>query len=323
MGMRGFRAMVACALLVAAGCGDEEANTEGVAIGESQEAAYATVFPAAADGALWFANPDDGRVTRVDADSGDIAQVIDLVEPETDFNPLPHALAAGPDGDLWVTLQRSGKVARIDPATNEVAESVTLGVYPYGIAVAATDVWVTDFEAGIVARVDKATGREVARNETIDSPMGVMVTAGAVWVTGHREGTVFRLDPETAEVTGRVGSLGELNGFAADDEALWVGASSSGLVRIDPGTLQPEPVDLGGPVYGVAVGRDGIWVTTGPAFGCDETNSAVVLVDPESLAELGRAPLACAFAVAAAPDGRAVAASDAEPASLAALEWNG
>lgn len=315
--------LLACALLVTPGCGEDEADPEGVTIGKTQEAAYATLFPAAADGALWFANPDDGGVTRVDADSGEVTQVIDLVEPETDFNPLPHAVAAGPDGDLWVTLQRSGRVARIDPATNEVAESLSLGVYPYGIAVDATEVWVTDFEAGIVARVDKATGRELARNEKIDSPMGVVVTPGAVWVASHREGTVFQLDPETARVTGRVESLGELNGFVADEEALWIGTSSSSLVRIDPGTLETESVELGSPVYGVAVGRDGIWVTTGPVFGCDETNSAVVLVDPGSLTELGRVPLACAFAVAAARDAGAVAGSDADPASLAALAWNG
>ncbi len=316
--------LLACvALAGTTSCGEDE-EPRGLTLGTSQEAELAYLFTTSAGGDLWFPNPDAGHLTRVDASSGEVEQVIDLVEPENDFNPRLNTVTTDPDGDVWIPLQRSRSVVRLDISTDSVAQTLPVDLYPYGIAATETDLWISDFEASVVIRVDQATGRELARISTIDSPMGIVVTPGAVWVESHREGTIFRIDPATAKIVGRVDSLGMLHGMAADDDALWVASTDSNrLVRIDLDTLETESVVLDGRTYGVAVGADGVWVTTSPGDGCNETNSAVVLVDPDTLTVLGRVPLACAFAIAAAPDGPAVAATDDPPGSVVALKWNG
>jgi len=46
-------------------------------------------------------------------------------------------------------------------------------------------------------------------------------------------------------------------------------------VRIDSATLELDSIPRGSNAYGIAVGDDGVWVTTGPQDGCNSENSAV------------------------------------------------
>ena len=312
----GALALVLAACL--AGCGEKGLTVERTA---KAEAAY--LFTTVADGDVWLPNPDAGQVTRVDGKSGDVVATIDVRDYDG-FNPHPQTLTTDPDGDVWVPLLRNHAAARIDPRTNKVVQNVPVEIDPYGIAATGSDLWMSDFEAEVIIRVDRASGRELARITDVRSPMGRVVAAGDVWVESHREGVITRIDPDTNRVVSHIDSLGTLHGLAPSADALWVAATSkTSLTRIDLETLEPDSVDLGAPTFGVAVGDDGIWVTTGPGDGCDETNSSVVLVDPRSLEELGRSPLACAFAIGASPRGLTVVGTDDAAPTVVGLRWHG
>ena len=203
-----------------------------------------------------------------------------------------------------------------------MSETVELPVAPYGIAVTATDIWATGFEQGLIVRVDRATGREVARLTDLASPTAVVVAHDAIWVAEHRSGEIARIDPATNKVTDIVETGSTLERLTSSSDAIWAAANTgSALVRVDATSLEQTSLSLGSNAYGVAVSNDGIWVTIGPQQGCDETNSYVVLVDPERFEERGRVAVACAFSVAVGPTGLVVAGSDAFPPALVPLRW--
>ena len=94
-------------------------------------------------------------------------------------------------------------------------------------------------------------------------------------------------------------------------------------MRIDSATLELDSIPRGSNAYGIAVGDDGVWVTTGPQDGCNSENSAVVLIDAQRRQELVRAEVGCAFALAAAPGGLVVAGTDDTPSTIVMLRWLG
>ena len=293
--------------------------SDNIVVEAAVDADFATQFTAVADGDLWFPNPDEGTVTRVDGRSGKILATIKVAEPRP---PLPQAVTADPSGQVWVAATSAASALRVDPKNNRVSETVKLPVAPYGIAVTATDIWATGFEQGLIVRVDRATGREVARLTDLASPTAVVVAHDAVWVAEHRTGQVARIDPTTNKVTDIVETGSTLERLTSSSDAIWAAANTgSALVRVDPTSLEQTSLSLGSNAYGVAVSNEGIWVTIGPQQGCDETNSYVVLVDPERLEERGRVPIGCAFAVAAGPTGLVIAGSDGFPPALVPLRW--
>ncbi len=283
---------------------------------------FAYLFTTVADGDVWLPNSDDGAITRIDGDSGEVRAHIDLHEPGSVDNPQPQSLTTDPAGDVWAPLLMAGAAVRIDPRTNRIVERVPVDFHPYGVAATNTDLWLTDFEAGLVVRIDRSTGREIARIAEVTTPTAVVVAAGSVWVVDHRRGAVVQIDPATDRVVDRVHPLGSLEGIAASEDALWVASTSNRAVyRIDLDTRAFREVKVGAPAYGVAVGDAGIWVTTGPKNGCDTSNSAVVLIDRSSLRERGRTAISCAFAVGAAPGDLVVVGTDETEPTIVTLRW--
>lgn len=345
-GMRRAAWVLVAAMLVAA-CGDDDdggggegaattttvdavttttaAPTTGIVTEGVVASVFSTQFTTVADGDGWRPNADDGMVTRVDGETGDIVAEIPVGDPDVPgANPDPQSLTTDPSGQVWATVNSTEAAVRIDPAMNEVVESVPVGFPPYGIAVTDTDIWVTGFEEHLVVRLDRATGQEVARLTDQTSPTAIVAAHGSIWVANHRSGNVVRIDPATNAVVGTVATAGSLEGMAASADAVWVaGNSARKVVRIDAATLETVDVPFEINVYGVSVGPDGVWAAMGPQDGCDDENSFIVLIDAAQQEELGRAAVDCAFDVTALPSGLVLAGSDGEPSGFTLLRWRG
>ena len=140
---------------------------------------------------------DCGRVTRIDAESGDAVATIVLPK-------YPRSFAYGFDA-VWAEVEvpdgSPALVVKIDPATNQV--------------VAQTELPGTAIVGG--------TGHP-----------RIAVGAGAVWMQYGDQLT--KIDPASGAVVGQaqVDTWGS-GGVVADDAGVWVVGSGGGVVAIDPG----------------------------------------------------------------------------------------
>jgi YVTN family beta-propeller protein len=194
------------------------------------------------DGVLWVAAFDDGSISKVDLDSGEV--VGDPIELEDAF---PSALAFG-FGSLWVADVVDDTVIRLDPATGEIEETISVGESPTGIAVDDHGVWVANFNDSTVSHIDPT--RNAPKGEAVvvgGQPGGIAAGEGYIWVSRQprydeagdlvTEGAVIRIDPTETEWTGEVFEVGEApQGIAVGAGSIWVADQESDTVT----RLMPE-----------------------------------------------------------------------------------
>ena len=89
---------------------------------------------AAADGAVWIADPVGGKLVRIDAATRKVVARIPVGHG-------PAGVAVGAGG-VWVTNYDDGTVSRIDPETNTVVGTIEVGPHPDHIAAGEGGVWV-------------------------------------------------------------------------------------------------------------------------------------------------------------------------------------
>jgi DNA-binding beta-propeller fold protein YncE len=121
-------------------------------------------------GSFWIYHPD-GRLLRVDRDSGAIAAELALA-PDLYF----PGIAVG-DGAVWLAVMESQEVIRVDPATNRVTERIPVSGAPDHIAVHGGSLWLVLSQDDAVIRIDPATGAETARI-AVDHPTRVVAVPG-------------------------------------------------------------------------------------------------------------------------------------------------
>lgn len=169
---------------------------------------------------------DCGRVTRIDAASGDVSATI--VVPK-----LPRSLAYGFDA-LWAEVEipdnSPALVVKIDPATNQV--------------VAQADIPGTVIAGG--------TGHPQ-----------IAAGAGAVWVLYGNELT--KLDPASGVVVGQAQLAVYGDGLVANDRGVWVieNGERQGVSAIAPSTLEAHQLASlpGGFIQSSTIDGDSIWLT--------------------------------------------------------------
>jgi YVTN family beta-propeller protein len=183
-----------------------------------------------ADGSLWLALTTVGVVQRLDSQDG---HVIASVELEAG---LLGGMAVSP-GAVWVASARDNHVWRIDTTTNRVAQMLTVGQFPWSMAVSGNSLWVCsrDDTQGL-RRIDTRTNQVVATIDVteqapgkVSSKCGGVVAApdGSVWVINHNvaslESDLLRIDP-TSDTVGSSTNLGAgvAPSFAATNDAVWV-----------------------------------------------------------------------------------------------------
>ncbi len=100
----------------------------------------------ASHNSIWALNEDDGTVTRIDADSGEVQATIPVGEkgPSGHIVATEDAIWARPAGALYV---------RIDPARNEVTHELRGDFGSGGLAIGFGSIWATDLEDGKVWRL--------------------------------------------------------------------------------------------------------------------------------------------------------------------------
>jgi peptide/nickel transport system substrate-binding protein len=218
-------------------------------------------------GSLWVAQPDRGRVVRVDLDDGEVRDTIEV-------GASPSGIAFGA-GSVWVTNAGDGTVSRIDPETNFAGEPLPAGSRPTGIAFGGGALWVADTLGGQLLRIDPTSG-EAQRAPLAGPPSGVVFTEGGVWVT-TAPASVVRIDPDGLDVvlTRAVGSgpSAVLSAFGS----VWVANELDGTVsRIEPSTgRELSKVPVGDGPNALAASGGTLWVTT-------RYDGVVTAIDPAS-----------------------------------------
>jgi YVTN family beta-propeller protein len=204
-------------------------------------------------GSVWVANQRAGTVSRVDADTRQIATI--------DVGADPSALAFG-GGSLWVVGAERRGVSQIDPGTNRVLRAIEVSNTPSGVAVGFGAVWITSAVDGNVTRIPLTQGRQLKAIAVGTSPTAIAVGAGALWVASETGGSVVRIDPESGRV---VNAINVGNGPAAvafGEGAVWVANRHDGTVsRIDPRTdAVTDTLPVGTEPTAIASGEGAVWI---------------------------------------------------------------
>jgi len=251
--------------------------------------------PSAADAeSVWVANTLDDTVSRVDAESGQVATIdvagepagiatgegfawvtdategtVDQIDPSANRIVGSLEVGNGPRGvavafgAVWVLAAVDGEVVRVDLGNGEVTKRIPVGSRPTAIAAGAGSLWITDEAAGAVVRVEPGSGRVSEAIAVGNGPGSVAFGAGAVWVANRIDGTVSRIDPVTDSVTSTVEVGTGPSALAVGEGAVWVANAGSGTVsRLAPDTADvEETIDVGGSPSGLTAASGAVWAS--------------------------------------------------------------
>jgi YVTN family beta-propeller protein len=270
-------AVLAAAIFAIAGSRDDAARVTGDGVGVIENgkvvrAGTMATSPsdiAAGAGSLWVTSTDQQTVSRVDPDSGEVRQTIQVGSGAS-------AVAAD-DRGVWVTNSLAGTVSRIDPRTNGVVQAIAVGGTPDAVALDRRTVWVANKDAQTVTRLDARTGARLGRLPAGPSTQALAVGAGSLWVADEERNVVLRIDPLRKAVVDTVPVGNGPVDVAVAHGSVWAANNLDGTVsRIDPdsgGVVATIPVGDG--PRGLASTHDGLWVT-------NEFDGTVMMIDPRA-----------------------------------------
>jgi DNA-binding SARP family transcriptional activator/ABC-type branched-subunit amino acid transport system substrate-binding protein/streptogramin lyase len=226
-------------------------------------------------GAIWIGNGGEssypGSISRIDPDSGAVDATIDLpgsgVRGYFQGGGTDQQLIAVTDEAVWV-INRDFTVSRIDPRTNRVVATIA-DVAATSIATGEGEVWVVGDEG--VAEIDPATNAVSRRIEVAaESLTSLAVGAGAVWVADPVGGSVWRVDVGREHVLRTIPLELGVGWVAFGEGAVWATNEVADTVhRIDPTTNRARVVRRMPAPAGVAVGEEGVWVTSAGQLSAD------------------------------------------------------
>jgi streptogramin lyase len=214
----------------------------------------------------------DGRVVRVDPDTGRVREVaragIHVDSMATGF------------GSLWVTstdtsMLRDG-LYRLDPRSGRVRKVVGPW-WSASLAIGAGAVWVADFARNVVFRIDPRTGR-VTHAAGVPGRLFGRLAAGdrLVWaparisrrVVGNGPTAVWRLHPRTLGLRWGFRRSCDMS-LLPSGRRVWVLDTCDGtLRRFDPETGSwTEPIRTGPWATSITSGFGSIWVSDGAIVG--------------------------------------------------------
>jgi streptogramin lyase len=262
-----------------------------------------TQWIAVTEDAIWLPQASAGTVSRVNIGTAEIVASV-----RTGIADDANAVAVGPDGSVWAGRAKQGGVSRIDPRTNKVVETIELDDFTvYGLAFDGNRLWLTDFDNHQVGVLDLQT-RQLTRIPGTEEvgPTSVAVGGGMVWVAETRAARVLRIDAATATVIDRIDLPEPALHITYGFDSAWVNLVRGGIVaRYGNDGSEIGRVRLAGQfAYGMAIGRDAVWATSGPAEKCHEKreDSFLTRIDPGTVQATNRLVVPCGFAVAEAAE---------------------
>jgi streptogramin lyase len=200
---------------------------------------------AASGETVWATIAKENKVTRFEASTGEAVESWDLAA----------ACGVTAEGDTaWVTSPADAAVYVLQEGVADPIQRIDVAPDIFDIALDETSAWVSsDSDGGTVWRIDRATYEAtlVGKFPGVDA---IEVAFGSVWPTSRPQRHLWKLDPADGTVLGQL-DLREPSGVVAIGDALWITLYQTGLVQLDPATLdirseQQLPYGyLGPPVY--------------------------------------------------------------------------
>ena len=274
---------------VAAGPFDVGEGPDGIAVGE---------------GAVWVAVSAEGKLARIDPDSGKVTTI--------DVGDDPDSVVTG-FGSVWVSITGESKVVRVEPGEQpEVIGSFDVGARPEGLAISGRAVWSANAGDGSVTQINAETGETSTVTGVGDGPVGLAIGAGAVWVANSKDGTLGRVDGGKRALAATVTGIGpDPRAVAIVERNVWVLTAGDGRVwRVDADANQVTgSVKVGRNPRSIATDGTRLWVT-------ENAGARVAEIDPATMRVLQRSKVATGpIGVAVSPDSIWVTAFSADRVS--------
>jgi virginiamycin B lyase len=222
-----------------------------------------------ADGVVWYTAQRDGKLGRLEPESGKIELV-----PLGD-GAAPHGVIIGPDGAPWVTEGGTNSIVRVDPQTREVKRWPLPETRRWANLNTATfdkrgRIWFTG-QSGIYGRLDPATGKmDVWDAPRGRGPYGITTTPGGdVYYASLAGNHIARVDLDSGAATviePPTKDQGARRVWSDSTGRIWVSEWNSGNVSVyDPKakTWKTWRLPGGSPrTYAVYVDeRDVVWLS--------------------------------------------------------------
>jgi hypothetical protein len=250
---------------------------------------------------VWVVDPIEATVTRIDPDTDEVAEVIDVpgavdvtadetgvwvasesqgivpIDPTTATAAPGNATVSGADyveaggGELWASLGFEDSVVRIDPATLEAGPPISVGAFPTYVAVGDDAAYVSNLDDRTITRIDAAddSTSEISLGED-DSGLTrgggpIAYGGGSLWAEGT-DTELCQVSPDGADV--ECVDIGtDINAIAADETRVWIAATDGQVLVVFPGTLDVvATIETGGvSLDSIAIGNGEVWVTDASA----------------------------------------------------------
>ena len=213
-------------------------------------------------GAIWVASTVDATVTRIDPATEAVTQTIQL--PGTNPDAILYGL-----GGLWVADSGAREVFEVDPVTGSLRRTLPLDLQPSALAAVDGALWVAGYDNGTIEKIDPVAGRPTGRVHVGDGPVALAAQAGSLWVANSLDATVSRVDPVRLSVTATIPVGSGPAALAAAAGSVWVANQYSGTVsRIDPHRNQDvASLPVGGTPTALVPGPGRLWVAVAAAGG--------------------------------------------------------
>ena len=204
----------------------------------------------------------------------------------------PAGAIAAGAGAVWETDTADGLLLEVDPADRSV-ERIPVGRHPTGVVVGGGEVWVVNQLDRTVSEINPRAFRQVAQFRVGNGAGAVAYGDGSLWVANAVDDTISRINPNS-EAVATIPLSGQPGGIAVGREGVWVTSVSTGqLLLVDPRTDRvTQAVEIGNGPAGVAVGGGRVWVANAP-------DGTVSRFDPDTgtvaKISVGSSPVAVAY----------------------------
>jgi ABC-type transport system substrate-binding protein/DNA-binding SARP family transcriptional activator len=199
-------------------------------------------------------------------------------------------------GAVWETDTADDQLLEIN-SVGDGRERVPVGRGPTGVAVGAGEVWVINQLDRTVSEINPRALAKVASFPVGNGAGAISFGDGSVWVANVTDDTVSRIDSLNGTVA-TIPLAGQPDGIAVGRDGVWVTSGSTGqLLLIDPHSNQvTQTIEIGGSPGGIALGHGNVWVANG-------AEATVSRFDPATGAvtkiNVGRAPAGVAYGAGA------------------------
>jgi YVTN family beta-propeller protein len=174
-------------------------------------------------GSVWVTNLTQGTLTKIDGNSNEVTD-------EVDIGNQPCGIAS--DGSaLWVGILGERTLVRFDPASNTVTDRVDVDGPVWDVQFGHGSIWVAVQQADTLLRVDPEDAEIVETFDLGAQPSGVAITPTQVWVATSVS-TVMRVDPETNERLPDLIAEGDPTWFASAPGSVLLTFSNAGTVSV-------------------------------------------------------------------------------------------